>query len=942
GHSLLATRAISQVRSAFQVELGLAELFTAPTVAGLAARVEEAVRAEARPAAPPIERVPREAGAACLPLSFAQQRLWFIDQLEGGSVYNMPFALRMSGPLSVALLERVLAEVVRRHEVLRTVFSSAEGRACQVVLPPAGLMIPVVDLTSLAPASREAAATSLATAEARRPFDLARGPLLRVRLWRLDETEHLMLFAMHHIVSDGWSLGVLVREVTALYTAFFLGRPSPLAELPVHYADFAAWQRGWLSGEVLARELEHWRRRLAGAPPVLELPADRPRPAVRSLRGAIRASRLSPALTQKALALSRRLGATLFMTLAGAFQGWLARISGQTDFTLGTPIAGRNRLETEGLIGFFVNTLVLRSDLPGDTCFGEILSKVRHETLEAYQHQDLPFEKLVEELDPERSLSRSPLFQVMLVLQNNAPERLEMPGVELQHLAMPTVTTDFDLTLVLHESGQGLEAALDYSTDLFDSTTAARLLAQLERLLEAAAEAPETRLSQLPLLGSGERFQVLAEWNDPTPAGPESSGAGLLHELFLAQAALTPERVAVSSGEEHLSYGELAERATALAYELVALGARAEVPVAILLDRGVERIVALLGVLIAGAPYLPLDPSLPQERLDELLAGSGASVVVTRETTREKLLPRLPEPGRTVPGASEPSRAVYVLYTSGSTGRPKGVVVEHRAAAWYARRAVANFALTTADCALQFASLSFDVSIEEIFPILAVGGRLVIFPGSEVPAADEFLAVCRTEEITVLTLATAYWHELVIEIEARPEALPRALRLVSIGGEKARPDRVASWQRLAPGSTVVNGYGPTETTVIATSYRLGNEPWDATADLPLGRPLRGARTYILDRQFEPLPPGVPGELVIGGAGLARGYLGEPAMTAERFVPDPFSASGQRLYRTGDLARQRPDGAFEFLGRIDHQVKLRGFRIEPGEIEQALVGHAEVA
>nr|MDP9122323.1 amino acid adenylation domain-containing protein [Acidobacteriota bacterium] len=687
---------------------------------------------------------------------------------------------------------------------------------------------------------------------------------------------------------------------------------------------------------------------------------------VQSFRGAVEVGHLSPALSRRILAVSRRQGVTLFMTLLAGFEGLLARLCGQTDFTLGTPIAGRNRLETEGLIGFFVNTLVLRADLSRDPSFGEILSRVRREALDAYQHQDLPFEKLVLELEPERSLGRSPLFQAMLTLQNNLSERLEMRGVELRPLVLSSGTANFDLTLVLQEDEQGLETALEYRTDLFDSTTIMRLLGQLERLLSAAVESPETPLLRLPLLGEGERFQVLCEWNDTEP---EAHREALLHEPFLAQAALSPDRVALVSGHEHLTYRELAERAARLARELVVLGVRAEVPAGILLERGVGRIVALLGVLIAGAPYLPLDPALPRERLVELLAASGASIVVTRE----ELLARLPEPiatflleddgrsgermarmGAPSPMGSEarvpastvppavPGHAAYVMYTSGSTGRPKGVLIEHRAAAWYARCAAANFDLAPSDRALQFASLSFDVSIEEIFPILAVGGRLVVFPAGDIPTANEFLAVCRAFDITVATLATGYWHELVSELEAQPEALPKALRLVSIGGEKARPDRVASWQRLAPGSTVFNGYGPTETTVIATLWRLGREPWDARVDLPLGRPIRGARTYLLDRQLEPLPPGVPGEVAIGGSGLARGYLGEPAMTAERFVPDPFGETGERLYRTGDLGRHRPDGALEFLGRIDHQVKLRGFRIEPGEIELVLANFAEVA
>ncbi|MDP9122204.1 MAG: condensation domain-containing protein, partial [Acidobacteriota bacterium] len=591
GHSLLATQLVSRVRAAFGVELPLRAVFEHPTVAALAREIAK-TSSPGGAAPPPLERVGREVDD--LPLSFAQQRLWFIDQLEGGSLYNVPIALRMSGELSVMVLSRALEEVVRRHEVLRTVFSKAGGRARQVIRSPAELAIALVDLTELPPELRGPVAEGWVREEARRPFDLARGPLLRVGLWRLDEREHVLLLALHHIVSDGWSLGVLAREVTALYTAFSSGQPSPLAELPVQYADFAAWQRSWLSGGVLEGELAYWRERLSGAPPVLELPTDRPRPAVQSFQGAVCGRSLSPVLSGALLALSRREGATPFMALLATLGALLSRLTGQADLTVGTAVAGRNRLEIEGLIGFFVNTLVLRPDLSGNPGLTELLVRVRRETLAAHAHQNLPFEKLVEELAPERSLAYTPLFQVMLVLQNAARGELALPGLRLAPLELPESMARFDLTLTLAEEGGGeLLAALEYNSDLFDGTTAERLLGHFERLLAAAVEAPERPLAELPLLAAAESCQLLLEWNDtavdwrggrghrsrrsrgrkgkPVP-GQLHGGAERIHELFEWQAARRPLAVAVAGQGSLLSYGELEARANRLARHLSRLG----------------------------------------------------------------------------------------------------------------------------------------------------------------------------------------------------------------------------------------------------------------------------------------------------------------------------------------------------------------------------------
>jgi acyl carrier protein len=625
GHSLLATQLVSQVRAAFGVELPLRAIFEHPTIAGLAQEVEKASRLGGV-APPPVLRIDREGD---LPLSFAQQRLWFIDQLEGGSLYNMPIALRMSGELSVAVLSRVLGEVVRRHEVLRTVFCGDGGQALQVILPPAGVPIPLVDLTALASGPRELVAAGLVREEAQRPFDLARGPLLRAMLWRLGETEHLLLLALHHIVSDGWSLGVLVREVTVLYTAFAAGLRSPLSELPVQYADFAAWQRSWLGGDVLERELQYWRDRLSGAPPVFELPTDRLRPVVQSFRGAVRSFSLPPELSAALTALSRREGATLFMTLVSALSVLLSRFAGQTDFTLGTAVAGRHRLEIESLIGFFVNTLVLRPDLSAEPRFTELVSRVRREALDAYAHQDLPFEKLVEDLAPERSLAHTPLFQVMFAWQNAAVGELALPGLRLAPLALVEEIAKFDLNLSLQEAGSRIEGDLSYARDLFDAPTIDRLAAAFSVLLAAVVDNPAIPISQLSLLGPGERHQLVVEWNATSTLWPSGS---TLPELFARQAAAHPRRLAWEYGGEELCYEELAGRSEAVARFLLRQGVGAGDVVGLCFERSGAVLVSMLGILKAGAAYLPLDPDYPRDRLSWMLEDSDAPLLLTQES----------------------------------------------------------------------------------------------------------------------------------------------------------------------------------------------------------------------------------------------------------------------------------------------------------------------
>ena len=915
GHSLLATQVVSRVRRTFGVELPLRALFEAPTVAAFAERVD-AARRGGDVAAPPIVPVPR---GGELPVSFAQERLWFLDQLEGGgAAYNVPAGIRLRGPLSVPALAAALEGVVRRHEALRTTFVLAEdSRVLQVVVPELYMPLPVVDLSGMP----EAEARRLMAEEAARPFDLARGPLLRVRLLRTGPEDHLLLLLMHHIVSDGWSMGVLLREVARLYEG------GSLPPLPVQYADYAAWQRGWLRGEALDRQLGWWRDRLAGLPPLLELPTDRPRPPVQGTRG----GRLELPLDVALESLCRARGVTLFMALLAGFQALLGRLTGREDPPVGTPIANRQRAETEGVIGLFVNTLALPSDLSGDPSFSDLLARVRDVTLDAYAHQDLPFEKLVEELRPERGLSHTPVFQVMLIVQNAPLGYPAVEGLDLQPLPVDTGTAKFDLTLgVVDRPGGSRLVQAEYALDLFDRSTVARLLGSLAGLLSAATADPSLRLSDLPLLTEAERHQALLDWNDTAAPFRESC----LHDLVAAQAARTPDAVAVVCRGEQVTYAELLGRSLRLANHLRSLGVGQESPVGVCLDRTPDLVASLLGILAAGGVYVPLDPTYPAERLALLLEDCAQGMELPLVVTREPLLERLGRPVRAVlldqdaltdggdPRAGVlPDHLAYLIYTSGSTGRPKAVAIEHRNAAALVRWAAEVFPPEDLAGVLASTSINFDLSVFELFVPLALGGTVIL--------ADNALALAGLPEagqVRLINTVPSAMAELV-----RLEVLPPSVRTVNLAGEPLSPALVAEIERW-PGVRVLDLYGPSEDTTYSTfARRRGDEP--AT----IGRPLANGRAYVLDRWQRPSPPGAAGEVWLGGAGLARGYLHRPDLTAERFVPDPFSAvPGERLYRTGDLARFRPDGRLELLGRIDHQVKVRGFRIELGEVEAALL------
>jgi amino acid adenylation domain-containing protein len=953
---------VARVREAFGVEVGLRRFFEQPTVAALAGAVEKGLR-EGRGVQ--WDAIAVAARDAEVPLSFAQERLWFLDQLKpGGGLYNVPAAIRLVGKLKVAELRRSFKEVGRRHEALRTTFAAVEGRPRQVIAAVCEVVLPLIDLSLLDGGARERDSQRLAAEEARRAFDLERGPLWRMRLLKLDAEEHLLLLTMHHIVSDGWSMGVLVRELTALYAAFVGGKPAPLVELPIQYADYSVWQRGWLQGEVLEEQLSYWRGQLVGVS-ALELPTDRPRSAARTLRGGMQQLQLSGDLSQSLKRVSQREGVTLFMTLLAGFKALLYRYTGQEDIVVGIPIAGRSRVETENLIGFFVNTLVLRTSLSGNRSFQQILGQVKEVTLGAYAHQDLPFEKLVEELHPERDMDRTPLFQVMFVLQNtpqHATQETEVvSGLKLSAVGVESGTAKFDLTLSLAETEQALRAGVEYNADLFDAAMITRMMGHFQTMLAGAVADPHRPLSRLPLLSEEERRQVLVEWNRTERAYPRQSS---IHHLFEQQAVRTPEAIALVSGRQQMTYAELNERANRLARYLRARGVGPESLVGLFMERTPELIVALLGVLKADGAYLPLEVGDPPARLAQVLQDAGAQHVITQswlaqqlpdETAGENaaLAPQNgPRPqllcldsdwGQVMleEATAPASRATgeylaYLMYTSGSTGRPKPIAVPHRAIS----RLVINtdyVQLTPADRVAQASNTSFDAATFEVWGALLNGARLVLLSKEVMTSPEEFAREVGEQGISAMFLTTALFNQLASEV---PWAF-KTIRHVLVGGEAASP----VWMRevLERGSPerLLNAYGPTETTTFAV-WKLLERVAEGAARVPIGRPLANTQVYALDGEMEPVPVGVSGELYIGGDGLARGYAGRPALTAERFVPHLYSAEpGQRLYRTGDLVRWQADGELDFLGRTDNQVKLRGFRIELGEIEAALNQHPAV-
>jgi amino acid adenylation domain-containing protein len=947
GHSLAATRLAGRLHEAFGVEIPLRTIFEEPTLRGLGERVE-ALRSSFRAELPPIRR----RGGHRRALSFAQQRLWFLEQLEPGAAYNVPVALRLRGSLDVAAVHAGLNQVIARHEVLRTRFVSDDGDARQEILDERAIDLRNVDLTGESTTGQLASVRRLAADQARDGFDLAAEPLMRATLARLSANDHVLILTIHHIVIDGWSIAVLLREMAAAYRALTSaeGETEPLPPLAVQYADYGDWQREWLKGQALEQQVGFWSARLAGLPPLLALPTDRPRSADRARRAEVEQVEIDRALTGDLLRLGRALNATPFMTLLAGLKVVLARHSGQDDIAIGTPVANRMRPELEPLIGFFANTVVIRTVLEDDPSFADLVGRVRSASLDAFAHQDVPFEQVVDAVQPERSLSHTPLFQVLFVLQNAPLNALDVPGLTVEPLAQPATTAKFDLTISVEERAGAFAVAVEYDADLFDRDTVRRMLRQFVQLLSAAVVEPASPVSRLPLLSRRERDELLA-----AAASGAARRASAVTALLDTQFASSRPAIAVDDGQRRLTYETLDREANQLARFLREGGASRERPVALCLDRSIEFIVSLLGIVKSGAGCVPLDYSYPADRLNLMLADANASLLVTRSglvrglatgDTRVVLIDEMrseiaSQPANPFDAGTVGDDLLYQLYTSGSTGQPKGVRVPHRVLSnlvqWSLEHGF-DAPLRT----LQFTPITFDVSFQEILSCWSSGGTLVLVNDEIRRDPDALLDFLRAHAIERLFLPFVALQGLADAASGRPDdELPRSLRQVITAGEQLRttPALVQFFTRL-DGCQLHNHYGPTETHVI-TAHHLAGPPSEWPALPPIGAAIDGAALHVLDQHLEPVPPGVPGELYAGGVVVADGYARRPELTAERFIADPF-ASGGRLYRTGDYVRRRADGVFEFLGRRDAQVKVRGFRVELGEIETVLTSHPAVA
>ena len=905
------------------------------------------------PQSPALSR--EQATTESLPLSFAQQRLWFFSQLEPDSpLYNIPTALRLVGTLDVDALKKSLNAIVNRHEALRTNFVSEAGTPVQVIKAQATLELSVVDLSALPIEARHADTEALLLRESQKPFELANDLLLRATLFRMASQEHILFLNMHHIVSDEWSLRVFFRELSAFYSSFTAAKFSALPEMSIQYADFALWQREFLSGEFLENEIAYWKNQLGNNRSPADLPTDHSRPAVQSYKGGSKLLDLPEDAAKSIRELSRREGVTLFMTLAAAFKTLLHRYTGEEQVTIGSPISGRNKVETENLIGFFVNTLVLRTNVSGEVSFREFLGRVRETTLGAYAHQELPFEKLVEELQPERTSGQVPFIQAMFTLQNAGTEKPQLAGLEIEFIEVDTKTAKFDLTLVARETQEGLRLVLEYNTDLYDGATVERILGHYGCLLEAIVAAPGEKISRLNLLGEAERQQLLVDWNQTQTDYPHQK---CIHQLFEEQVEKSPDAVALVFGEEQLTYRELNQRADQLALHLRECGVEPDTLVGICLERSLELIIGLLAILKAGGAYVPLDASLPEERLQFMLQDTALSRLITDQpfsfSKARKIHPKnfatQPSPFGVPPSGggggkvgnlaadrlkaelqTSPENLAYVMYTSGSTGQPKGVAIPHRGVVRLVRET--NFMrFGSEEVFLQFAPVSFDASTLEIWGSLLHGARLVIYP-PHLPSLEELGATLQQHRITTLWLTAGLFHQMV---EHQIESL-RGVKQLLAGGDVLSVPHVRKVLEQLPECQLINGYGPTESTTFTCCYPVPKN-WPGHKSVPIGRPISNTQVYILDAHLQPAPIGVAGELFIGGDGLARGYLNRPELNAEKFVPNPF-LSGERLYKTGDKVRYLAEGTVEFLGRMDNQVKLRGYRIELEEIEAVLAQH----
>ncbi|HFX1885365.1 TPA: amino acid adenylation domain-containing protein, partial [Pseudomonas aeruginosa] len=940
GHSLLATRLVSRIRQDLGIEVSLKSLFEQPVLQGFVESLGE------KPAeVPPIMPVTREQP---LPLSYAQERQWFLWQLEPESAaYHIPAALRLRGGLDVVALQRSFERLAQRHESLRTRFRQEGLRTVQVVDADGQLQVSRHSLANVDDASLRAAVE----AEMARPFDLRADALLRISLFEVAPNDHVLVMVQHHIVSDGWSMQLMVEELVQLYAAYSQGREAALPALPIQYPDYAVWQREWMEAGERERQLAYWIGLLGGEQPVLELPFDRPRPAEQSFRGARLEFELGAERARRLKALAQRQGASTFMLLLASFQALLYRYSGQPDIRVGVPVANRNRVETERLIGFFVNTQVLKADIDGQMGFDRLLHQVRQRSLEAQAHQDLPFEQLVEALQPERSLSHSPLFQVLFNYQAERGEHglPEVAGLSIEEQAWESHTAQFDLVLDTCESESDIWAALVYATDLFDASTAERLVRHWQNLLDAILAMPDARLGELDMLDREEREVIGQLWNRSDSGYPATP---LVHQRVAERARMAPDAVAVIFDEEKLTYAELDNRANRLAHALIARGVGPEVRVAIAMQRSAEIMVAFLAVLKAGGAYVPLDIEYPRERLLYMMQDSRAHLLLTHSHLLERL--PIPEglsclsvdreeewagfPAHDPEVALHGDNLAYVIYTSGSTGMPKGVAVSHGPLIAHIVATGERYEMTPEDCELHFMSFAFDGSHEGWMHPLINGARVLIRDDS-LWLPERTYAEMHRHGVTVGVFPPVYLQQLAEHAER--DGNPPPVRVYCFGGDAvAQASYDLAWRALKP-KYLFNGYGPTETVVTPLLWKARAGDACGAAYMPIGTLLGNRSGYILDGQLNLLPVGVAGELYLGGEGVARGYLERPALTAERFVPDPFGAPGSRLYRSGDLTRGRADGVVDYLGRVDHQVKIRGFRIELGEIEARLREHPAV-
>lgn len=886
-----------------------------------------------------------------IPLSFTQQRLWFLEQLEENTaIHNISFTLRLEGDLNIKILEKTFLTIIKRHEILRTSFQSKNGNPYQQIEEVTSFNLALIDLTNIPESKQYQEVEKWSKKEASTNILLTESPLVKIKLLKLSPRIHILITTIHHIIYDGWSHKVFNQELSTLYNAYLKGEENPLPDLPIQFADFAFWQQKHLQGQTLNYHLNYWQNQLKNAPSLLELPTDFPRPPQQSYQGKTLPFEISTDLTIKLKQLSQRLNVTLFMTVLAGFAILLNRYSQQKDLLIGTPIANRTLTELEPLIGFFANTLVLRIKTEDDLSFVELLEQVKNTTLDAYTYQDIPFEKLVEVLQIERSLAYNPLFQVVFAWHNTPKESLIMEGINIDYLKYEKETTQFDLDFNFREKEDKIIVYVKYNTSLFKAERISRMLSNFQTLLEAIASNPQEKISQFPLLSEAEKKQLLIDFNKKENTVSTNQ---CIQELFERQVKLTPNKIAVVCEKEKLTYYQLNEKANQVAHYLQELGVKPQDLIGIYFEKSLLMIIALWGILKAGATYVPLETSYPQDRIAFMLEDAEVSVLLTQENLTAKLpqnnakIVFLDKDWNLIKNQSinnliienNPDNLAYIIYTSGSTGKPKGVMISHESLVSFTQTVITEYPVRREDRILQFASVSFDTAVEEIYPCLCIGATLILRTEKWLTSISGFVEYCQQFKITILDLPTAYWHQMVADLNHNNWQFPSSLRLIIIGGEKAQPEYVKMWQKKVNNyPQLMNTYGPTETTVVATKHLLQNDDLDNT--LPIGKSLSYVEKYVLDNNLQLVPIGIEGELYLGGKGLAKGYLNKPELTKEKFINNPFNHD-TKLYKTGDKVRYLSDGNLEFIGRIDNQVKIRGFRIELGEIETIIMQYPNV-